>query len=387
MNNWKTILFFTLLALAVIIQLVVLHWSLEAVFFVTWFLLMLGVKHDTRLSPAIGLIFLATCPFLLIADNEPAAEQAANYAYFFLAIGVMVQVEEMILERNNRLGWKFDISFLWQREGVEGEALTGGVHSSRQGFPGKLLDPRWILIIGLAGLVLFFLLNSFSAVPQSILIPLLGGSILFIFFVIGLRMVLMAYGVTRLARVAWLLVLLPAAVMGGIWINNLINTHRLTRMEVAYNFIDLLENAGRSSPAGEGEVVETQVWMIGNEYQQVLFQHPARSGTSQITFPVRVEPGALLIFDVATSPESWESPGDGVEFKVYVNAGDGLQQIFSTYINPKANDSDQRWHPHSVDLKEFAGQEVILVFETSSGQDGDYRFDWAGWGEPRILVP
>ena len=387
MSNWKTILFFTLLVMAVIIQLVFLHWSLEAVFFVTWFLLMLGVKHDTRLSPAIGLIFLATCPFLLIADNEPAAEQAANYAYFFLAIGVMVQVEEMILERNNRLGWKIDISFLWQREDVEGESETGGAHSSPQGFPGNLLDPRWILITGLTGLILFFVLNNISGETQPILIPLLFGSILFLFFVYGLRLVLLAYGVTRLAQGAWLLVLLPAAVMGGIWINSLINTHRLTTMEVAYNFIDQLENAGRSSPAREGEVVETQVWMIGDEYQQVLFQHPARSGTSQITFPVRVDPDALLIFDVATSPESWESPGDGVDFKVYVNPGDEMQLIFSTYINPKANDSDRRWHPYSVDLKEYAGQDVMVVFETGSGQDGDYRFDWAGWGEPRILVP
>jgi len=119
----------------------------------------------------------------------------------------------------------------------------------------------------------------------------------------------------------------------------------------------------------------------------VLFQHPARSGTSQITFQVNVEPGAVLIFDVATSPESWESPGDGVDFNVYVNPGAELQQVFSTSIDPKANESDRRWHPYSVDLDEFAGQDVSIVFETGSGQDGDYRFDWAGWGEPRILIP
>ena len=63
MNNWKTILFFTLLGLAVLIQVVVLRWGMEAVFFATWFLLMLGVKHDTRLSPALGLVFLADLSF------------------------------------------------------------------------------------------------------------------------------------------------------------------------------------------------------------------------------------------------------------------------------------------------------------------------------------
>ena len=54
--NWKTYLVITLLILAVLVQVVVLRWSLEAVFFATWFLLMLvGPKQDRLDSLAISL--------------------------------------------------------------------------------------------------------------------------------------------------------------------------------------------------------------------------------------------------------------------------------------------------------------------------------------------
>ncbi len=74
-------------------------------------------------------------------------------------------------------------------------------------------------------------------------------------------------------------------------------------------------------------------------------------------------------------------------FTVYVDPGDGPQQVFSTYIDPKKDEYDRRWHSHMVDLNEFSGQDVLIIFETGSGPAGDYRYDWAGWGEPRLLVP
>ncbi len=384
--NWKTYLVITLLILTVLIQVVVLRWSLEAVFFATWFLLMLVVKHDTRLSPALGLIFLATCPFLLIAGKEPAAEQAANYAYFFLAIGVLVQLEEMILERNERLDWKVDLSFLWEQPAERLRTLWGIIPSSSEPKQAQTKPSRWILMVGVGGLVLMYLIAALSGVSQAILLPLLGGSILFLFLVLGLRLVLLAFGRVRLAEAAWLLLLLPMVVMAGIWINGLIEAYRLARMAVAYDFIEQLDNARRSIPALEGEAVEVQMWTIGDESQQVLYQHPALSEPSRVIFVVNVESGARLAFDLATSPESWERTGDGVNFKIYI-VGEEVQQLFSTYIDPKHDEIDRRWHPYTVELNKYAGQEVSIIFETDSGPADDHRYDWAGWGEPRLLVP
>ena len=74
-------------------------------------------------------------------------------------------------------------------------------------------------------------------------------------------------------------------------------------------------------------------------------------------------------------------------FAVYTVSDQDYQQVFSTYIDPKQNPNDRRWHPNIIDLSEYAGQTVTIIFETGTGPAGDYRNDWAGWGEPRLLVP
>jgi hypothetical protein len=94
-----------------------------------------------------------------------------------------------------------------------------------------------------------------------------------------------------------------------------------------------------------------------------------------------------LAFGVALSPDSWGQPGDGVTFATDVNSDQGTEQIFSAYIDPKQDEAARRWHPYALGLSECAGQMVTLVFETVSGPAGDHRYDWAGWGTPRLLVP
>jgi hypothetical protein len=73
--SWRVkYLFLSVLMLFVLTQVVVLRWEPEAIFFVTWFFLALTVRHDSRLSAAIGLVFLASCPFLLLGKKEAVAE-------------------------------------------------------------------------------------------------------------------------------------------------------------------------------------------------------------------------------------------------------------------------------------------------------------------------
>ena len=68
-------------------------------------------------------------------------------------------------------------------------------------------------------------------------------------------------------------------------------------------------------------------------------------------------------------------------------SGQGTEQVFSTYIDPKQDEADRRWHPYVIDLSDYAGQVVTIIFETGTGPAGDYRYDWAGWGAPRLLKP
>jgi hypothetical protein len=95
----------------------------------------------------------------------------------------------------------------------------------------------------------------------------------------------------------------------------------------------------------------------------------------------------MLTFDVATAPESWEQAGDGVTFTIYVESAHGRQQVFSKYIDPKHNLADRRWNSNTVDLSTYAGQIITIIFKTDSGPVDDARFDWAGWGAPRLIKP
>ena len=370
--------------------MVVLGWGAEAIFFVTWLLVALTVQHDSRLSAAIGLAFLATCPFLLIAEKEAVAEQAANYAYFFLAIGVLVQLEELLLERFGWLERKLDLSYLWRpvtrplrrtwsaAVGALGNIMTA---ADRNGLV------RLVQILGTVGLAAVFLWAAFSGARPSVLLPLLGGAILFPFVIWGLRLALRALGPARLLRGLLVLLLLLLAALEMVWLHNLVTVDRLARMVTAYDFVERLGEAGRTSPAPDGETIEAEAWTILGGAKRVLYQHPALSGSSWLEYTVDVGKGSVLSFDVATAPESWDQPGDGVTFAVYVESDQGMEQIFSTYIDPKQDEADRRWHPHAIDLSEYAGQTVSIIFETGAGPARDYRYDWAGWGTLRLLAP
>jgi len=390
MNRRAKALFFTTLALVILAQVIVLRWGPEAVFFVTWLFLALTVQHDSRISAAVGLAFLSTCPFLLIAEKEPVAEQAATYAYFFLAIGVLVQLEELLLERYGWLERKLDLAYLWRPAARTVQRRWTAVVETlgRQLAAADRAElVRLIQIVGTAGLAIVFLVAAVNGAQLSIILPLLGGAILFPFVVWGARLALRALGLAWLLRAALALAVLPLAAAEMVWLYDLVTTDRLARMETTYDFIEHLGDAQRTSPLPEGETVEARMWVIEESPRRVLYQHPAFSGASRIAYSVHIERKAVLAFDVAMAPGSWDQPGDGVTFAIYVESDQGAEQIFSTYIDPKQNAADRRWHSHTIDLNAYAGQTVTLIFETGTGPAGDYGYDWAGWGEPRLLRP
>jgi hypothetical protein len=377
-------LFLTALALVLLTQTVILRWGPEAVFFVTWLLLALAVQHDSRLSAAMGLVFLASCPFLLIAKKEPVAEQAANYAYFFLAIGVLVQLEELVLERFGWLNRKLDFSYLWQpvNDAFRRQWSAAGQILAERGRP-----MRSIQIIGTAGLVVAFVVAVLSKAQLAVVLPLLGGAVLFPFLVGGLSLTARVCGPGWLLRGVLALVVLPLAAAEMVWLYNLLKADQMAGLRVTYDFIDHLSESLRPTPPEEGERVELRLWTIEKITRRVIFQHPAYAGSSRITYQADVGREAKLAFDLAMAPESWTQEGDGVAFAVYIVVDGITRQVFSTYIDPKHNEADRRWNPYVVDLSAYAGKPVSFIFETNVGPAGDYRYDWAGWGEPRLLTP
>jgi tetratricopeptide (TPR) repeat protein len=150
---------------------------------------------------------------------------------------------------------------------------------------------------------------------------------------------------------------------------------------LAYSFAAQLTDAELETP--DAGYVKNDYFAIDGDERRVLFMHPDSSARYTVDVPV----DSTLTFAVATDPGSWEQPGDGVTFTVYVETDQSTEQIFSTYIDAKQDEAARRWHPYSLDLSEYEGQTVTIILETGSGPAGDCRFDWAGWGTPRLLAP
>jgi tetratricopeptide (TPR) repeat protein len=126
------------------------------------------------------------------------------------------------------------------------------------------------------------------------------------------------------------------------------------------------------------------VFFINADARKVWTAHPPSKAIASLTVPL----SATLDFGLALSPEVWQlGKGDGVQFDVYSEDGQHKWHLFSEYIDPKNVVAHRRWHDREIDLSPWVGQTVTITFATGPGPNGDDRYDWAGWGEPRIVQP
>lgn len=152
--------------------------------------------------------------------------------------------------------------------------------------------------------------------------------------------------------------------------------------DVAFNFLDHLDQAAKIS-ADNSSHIRRSVFMIDHYARGVISQHPP----SRIAFQVSVPVNAVLDFALALAPEaSHLGKGDGVQFEIEVDEPAGTRhRVFSEYIDPKNVPAHRKWNNRVLDLSPWSGQVVTLTLSTGPGPNGDDRYDWAGWGEPRIL--
>ncbi len=183
-------------------------------------------------------------------------------------------------------------------------------------------------------------------------------------------------------------ILVSAVIIGRLSIviitrNTTANWEELVNEPTPYISIDFVKLFEADSIVGceNCDQITSGVITIKGDRQRTLYMHPP----SQAAFDVLVPAGARLAFSIALAPASWQiGMGDGVQFSVNVDAGRGVRNIFSAYIDPKNLASDRDWLDYEVNLSEWVGQKISLIFVTSPGPNNDDRYDWAGWGEPRI---
>lgn len=154
-----------------------------------------------------------------------------------------------------------------------------------------------------------------------------------------------------------------------------------------HSYYDLIANRQVTERLVDPALFKAENWDINGEKKPVLFVHPAASGRTTLVYPVKIEPQSWFRAVLALAPDAWTMEGDGVVFNIYIEDNSGIHLVFSQYLDPKHHEQDRRWLPISVNLNEFNGKLVRLILEVNSGPAGDQRYDWAGWGIPRLERP
>jgi hypothetical protein len=146
------------------------------------------------------------------------------------------------------------------------------------------------------------------------------------------------------------------------------------------------QNTGRLTP-GRANLIEIRAFTIAGETKPVLYEHPIYE---RLPFRIAITPATReFSFNVAMQPAVYDGTmpvcGAGVEFRLEIRDGTGrIRLLYDRYIDPKHNLAERRWIPGSVDLSEYMGQTVELLFTTTAGPKGDTCAAWAGWGDPRF---
>jgi len=128
-----------------------------------------------------------------------------------------------------------------------------------------------------------------------------------------------------------------------------------------------------------------QAFGVTNSPPRSIFAHPP----SRIIWKARIPAGARLRTSLQLLPEAWEKSTDGVFFRIGVSDGHRYTSLTDRHVDPLHRPDDRRPIPVDLDLSPYAGLEMQIVFNTATSAPGtpyDAAYDWALWGEPRIVL-
>jgi hypothetical protein len=153
--------------------------------------------------------------------------------------------------------------------------------------------------------------------------------------------------------------------------------------------IDLVEAfraAEKRTPMDPGAAFAMDPQTIKGETKPSIFAHPP----SRIIFHDVVVPAhARLDLFLAIKEEAWSKGTDGVYFRVGVSLGENYKDLLKRTVDPYRVEGDRGWVPVSIDLAEYAGKTVNVVFnthESSPGVNPNGMYDFAIFGAPVIRV-
>ena len=114
------------------------------------------------------------------------------------------------------------------------------------------------------------------------------------------------------------LILLSVGLTLGIWFFLWALRPILLPQDVYY---DLVANRGVTERLVDPALLKVEQWEILDEGRDVLFVHPAPSGSTALVYPVKIEPATTFQADLAVAPEAWTLEGDGTWSRVTPEEG------------------------------------------------------------------
>ncbi len=78
-----------------------IFWNLSSALLWMLFLLFLVYEWESRFIALLAILSLASCPILILFQQDVFAEKMAVYAYFFLAMTVVLQAFELLTKIKN----------------------------------------------------------------------------------------------------------------------------------------------------------------------------------------------------------------------------------------------------------------------------------------------
>jgi hypothetical protein len=155
--------------------------------------------------------------------------------------------------------------------------------------------------------------------------------------------------------------------------------------ETAIDLIAAFDEAEKRSHRPVEETFAVTELEVDGQRRRAIAAHPL----SRLIWRITVPRHALLQTWIAVDPEVWDLEGDGVQFRIGVSDGSQYDELLRQHVDPISRRGDRRWVPITLDLSEYQGQAVELIFNTDHGPPDapvDSRNDRAVWGEPAVLV-
>jgi hypothetical protein len=124
-------------------------------------------------------------------------------------------------------------------------------------------------------------------------------------------------------------------------------------------------------------------------FREVVAVGPLECGQSVVVdVPVRVSEGSRLRTAVGSNPDHWCSdPSPSVTFTIRALVGGEARRLYSKTLDPRRRPKDRAWFEIDLSLDDLTKDAFALQFVTECRGEGGELHAWAGWEEPRILVP